>query len=184
MRKRYTTKTTTEKTTDIRLVVRDGHLIGPGEETRIMEVDLNNRHYKQQLESGALRIFDPIKDNRGPCVQIMNTYMNKESTWYPLTQGTYVVEFDPNKSVPKELKNHGLGFGTRSAPHSTLKSLHCAWKMLLKKCAHLVPYLRIVKVAAVFTTDHPKMPGGSFVIVDPAILPPAVDESRMDRTYC
>lgn len=157
----------------------------PGEDPNIFAADVNHPDAINKLATGYFRLFDPAKDDRGPEVKIIATYVGKESSWFPKTSGSYALEFtEAFKDAPADIKRWTLGFGSRSAPQSSRAKIARAWNEYHKnpQWAPLLPYLRIVKIAAIFTTDHPDAPGGSYVVIDPATLP-TPHAGEIDRTY-
>lgn len=170
---------------DRRLVVETAR--GPGEDMRVYERNILHPHTADQLKRGVIRLFDPATDDRGPEVPMIATWGNKLSTWHPLTEGIYVVEFIPFVKFPEGLERWRgcLGMGDCTAPQYTLAKIHRVWLDLstrpvfeqLKSC------LRIVKRPCVFCKDAPEHPGGSFVVIDPATLPPACKPGEIGRTY-
>lgn len=149
-----------------------------GEDPSIYECEVSHPWEAEQLKSGAIRLFDPAVDDRGPCVPFIATYGNKPSVWYPQTSGVYVVAFKAGENTD----GWSLGFGVYSSPQ---RYKWQAAKALAdyEKNKELKGRLRVLKVPCVFHADHPDAPGGSSVEVDVSgVVIPA--KAELDRWYC
>lgn len=151
--------------------------VDPGEDQVMAELDLTHPYNVGMLERGEIRPFDAARDDRGPEVKIVATFVQRDSTWHPKTSGIYCLE------LSREYKGDvRLGMGTRSQPMFKRSELHALYRQTLVRRPELAPYLLCVKTAAIFTADHPDAPGGSRVVIDPATLPaPATGE--LPKTY-
>lgn len=172
-------KTAVPVAKDRRLVVHKS--AGPGEDVRIGMTDVAHPFAVADLKAGLIRLFDPAADDRGPEVPVIITWGNESKTWFPKTEGIYVVEFIRGR--PEEFRHWSLGMGDCSGPQYTLASIHRVWLNITEKHPALTAHIRIVKRPCVMCKDHPDAPGGSFVVIDLATLPPACEQKKLSVWY-
>lgn len=153
-----------------------------GEDVTIFECDVSHPYYAAQLQSGDLRLFDPSKDDRGPEVTFVATWGNLVKTWFPRTQGVYVVQFKAD--TPKDVRaGWQLGFGDCTGPQYKRSQISKVYADLVSKHPDWTNWLEVLKVPAVFRKDADGSPGGSCVVIDPVSLPCPVKESELSRTF-
>ncbi len=176
-KKRYTTKPAPKKAIDRQLVVYLNR--AEGEERRMAVLDINEYHNADMLKRGVIRLATP-DDDRGLEVPFIATYGNERKTWFPETEGNYMLElFD----LPDDLKGWRLGFGSVSCPYPTLAQLHRSLIDLLNREPKLRPFVRGIKRPCVFCADVPELPGGSTCYIDLNNLPPPADKKTMPQFF-
>lgn len=167
---------------DRRLVVKDN---GPGEDPYIYALDLTHPWNQAELKAGKFRLFDPAVDDRGPEVPVTLTYGLREGTWFPQTEGSYLIAFmepDPAKR-PASVANFRLHFGSVSSPQPTKAIIHRLYLDLVAKHPELVGHLKVVKMPCVFCRDSALAPGGSSVPIPLDSLPPPAPASQVTKFY-
>lgn len=161
--------------------VREAH---DGEDTRIYSITGTQAHADAELRNPGVRLFDPSRDDRGPEVPVILTYGLRAGTWFPQTEGSYVVEFNcPKEQRPENVRCWSLGMGDCSSPQSTKAAIHRVYLDIVGKSPELAPYLQISKRPCVFCKDDPNHPGGSRVLVDVASLPAPCEPNKVAKFY-
>ena len=151
-----------------------------GEDAIVTLMDANQLHTAGQLARGEIRRFDPARDDRGPEVPFIATYGMTPKTWFPLTSGTYLVEFVPGSPLASRFH---LGMGSCTSPQGSRAKIHRVLLDILERMPALAGQLRVVKRPCVLCKDAPGHEGGSTVVIDPATLPAPVEAGKVDRTY-
>lgn len=167
---------------DRRLVVRDN---GPGEDPYIYFVDVAHPWNQDEMKAGKFRLFDPARDDRGPEVPVTLTYGLREGTWFPKTEGSYLVAFvEPDEAKrPEAIRGIRLHFGSVSSPQPTKAVIHRLYLDMVAKTPALKGHLKVVKMPCVFCRDSALAPGGSSVFVPLDTLPPPAPASQVTRFY-
>lgn len=167
---------------DRRLVVRDN---GPGEDLSVYEVDVAHPWDAEDLRAGKIRLFDSARDDRGPEVAVTFTYGLREGTWFPKTEGQYLLTWvEPDKAKrPEAVRNVGLHFGDVSSPQPTKAVIHRLYLDMVAKNPALAGQLKVIKRPCVFCRDSALAPGGSTVEVPMDALPPPAPTSMITRFY-
>jgi len=147
-------------------------------------MNINHPHTQRDLKAGKLSLFDPTKDTRGREVAVILTYGYKETTWFPETEGIYVVEFNcPKEDRPEAIRLWSLGMGDCSSPQPTKKAVHRLYLDIVAKSPCLIPWVQISKRPCVFCKDHPEASGGSRVIIPIKELPEPCSSNELTRIY-
>lgn len=164
------------------LVVKDN---GPGEDVSIFAVDISHPWEKERLVRGEIRLFDPTRDDRGPEVPVTLTYGLREGTWFPRTEGIYLltwVESDKTKR-PEAIRSYGLHFGDVSSPQPTKRAIRKLYEEMIAKTPALAGQLKVVKRPCVFCRDSALAPGGSSVDVPFESIPAPDAKTYVAKFY-